>query len=128
MLALILEILTTTFYGLALSIAAFSVALFVYVTKDNAFSSIHALLFLIVAVISTFLLQKFLRSHSGITTTQGVERYIWEKRNIKQTWSDLKISLDGVDYPVDSDAELSVGDRVEVVGCKGVSMKVKRLP
>lgn len=41
----ILEMFTGTFYGLSMSIAAFLLALFVYVTGDTSFTVTHAFIF-----------------------------------------------------------------------------------
>jgi membrane protein implicated in regulation of membrane protease activity len=46
---------------------------------------------------------------------------------VKKSGGDLRISLDGVEYLIESDEEISSGDKVEIVGHKGVSMKVKKV-
>jgi len=45
---LILEVLTATFYGLSLSLAAFSVAIYVGITGETSVSLIQAILFAII--------------------------------------------------------------------------------
>ena len=39
----------------------------------------------------------------------------------------MKISLDGVDYLIDTDDEIATGDKVEVTGHKGAAMRVRKV-
>ena len=123
---LIIEILTATFYGLAIALAASIVALYVYLVWDTEFSIIQGLILVIGSVVFAYLLPKILSS-STPDMPQGFDRYIGEKRTVKKHAWDLKISLDGVDYTVESDEDIASWDKVEVIGHKGAGMKVKKV-
>jgi membrane protein implicated in regulation of membrane protease activity len=58
---------------------------------------------------------------------QGVDKYIGQVRSVKKVGGEWKISLDGVDYQVETDDEISQGNKVEVIGHGGASMKVKKV-
>ena len=123
---LIIEFVTTTFYGLALALAAWVVASYVYFSGEPIFTITQWIIFAITSLIFAYILPKLLSS-SRPDVPQGFDRYIGEKRTVKKVAGDLKISLDGVDYIVESDDEISVGNKVEVIGHKGAGMKVKRV-
>lgn len=84
------------------------------------------MIFAVASAIFSYFLPNYLKS-SLPDTPQGTDRYIGEKRSVKKVGGDMKISLDGVDYLIESDDDIASGDRVEVTGHKGVSMKVKKL-
>lgn len=126
LLFLIVEFATTTFYGLALSLSAGVVASYVFYSQDHEFTIIQGIIFALTSLILAYILPKLLISSSP-DIPQGFDRYIGEKRTIKRNAGDFKISLDGVDYIVDADEDISVGDRVEVIGHKGAGMKVKKI-
>lgn len=57
-----------------------------------------------------------------------MEKYLGEKKYVKKIGSDMKISLDGVDYLIISDDKSIVeDDLVRVIGFHGVSMKVNKV-
>lgn len=126
LLFLIVEFVTTTFYGLALSLSAGVVASYVFYSQDHEFTIIQGIIFALTSLILAYILPKLLISSSP-DIPQGFDRYFGEKRTIKRNAGDFKISLDGVDYIVDADEDISVGDRVEVIGHKGAGMKVKKI-
>lgn len=123
---LIIEILTATFYGLAIALAASIVALYVYLVGDTDFTIIQWIILVIASIIFAYLLPKVLSSNTP-DVPQGFDRYIGEKRTVKKHAWDLKISLDGVDYTVESDDDIAAGDKVQVTGHKGSGMKVKKI-
>ncbi len=124
---LIVEVATATFYGLALSLASAIVALYVWITWETyALTVIQWVIFAVASAIFSYFLPNYLKS-SLPDTPQGTDRYIGEKRSVKKVWGDMKISLDWVDYLISSEDEIASGDKVEVTGHKGVSMKVKRV-
>jgi membrane protein implicated in regulation of membrane protease activity len=122
----IIEFISATFYGLALSIAALIVAVYVYIVWDTEFTVIQGLIFAVTSLIFAYTLPKVLTSSSP-DVPQGFDKYIGEKRTVKKIAWDLKISLDGVEYTIDTDEEISAGDKVEVIGHKGTGMKVKKV-
>ncbi len=123
---IILELLTSTFYGLSLALAAGVVSLYVFFSKELELSLVQGLIFVVASAIFAYFLPKYLFS-SMPDVPQGADKYIGEKRSVKKIAGDLKISLDGVEYLIDAEDEIVAGDKVEVLWHKGVSMKVKKV-
>lgn len=123
---IIIEFFTATFYGFALSLAAGVVAIYVYFSGDTDFEILHAVIFVLASTVFAYFLPKLLISRSP-DVPQWWDRYIGEKRTVKKTWGDLKISLDGVEYLIDSSDDIVAWDKVQVLWHKGVSMKVKKI-
>jgi membrane protein implicated in regulation of membrane protease activity len=82
-------------------------------------------IFALASLVFSLVLPNYLKS-SLPDVPQGVDRYLGTKRSVKKVGWDLKISLDGVDYLVESDDEISSWDKVEVTWHAGASMKVKK--
>ena len=123
---LIIEFATATFYGLALSLAAGIVALYVFFSGEAAFTVVQGIIFAVASLIFAYVLPNLL-SATNPDVPQGFDRYVGEKRTVKKIWWELKISLDGVEYIIDADEEISAGDKVEVIDHKGTGMKVKKV-
>jgi membrane protein implicated in regulation of membrane protease activity len=123
---IILELLTATFYGLSLALASIVTGIYVYFSWETLMTLNQWIIFVIASAIFAYFLPKYLVSDTP-DMPQGVDQYIGEKRNIKKVWWDLKISLDGVDYLIESDDDISAWDKVEIIGHKGASMKVKKV-
>ncbi len=123
---IIVEFFTATFYGFALSLAAAVVWLYVYFSGDIEFEILHAVLFVISSAVFAFFLPRFLVSGSP-NIPQGSDRYIGERRTAKKSWGDLKISLDGVEYLIESSDDIVSWDKVEILGHKWASMKVAKI-
>lgn len=121
---LIVEMVTATFYGLSVAIAAFILAVYVWLTGETSIDLLQGTSFAIVTFIAAYFLPKLLVSGAP-DTPQGIDRYIGEKRKAKKVGDDLKIVLDGVDYLVLGD-DIEAGDMVEVVSAKGGSLHVKK--
>ena len=115
---LIIEITTAVFYGLALAIAAFLVALYTFFFPSEVFDVVPALLFVILSILTSYFLPKWLTPKSE-EKPQGMDLYIGETRRLKAVGEDWKISLDGVDYIVIVDEAAEEGDRVEIFDRKG---------
>ncbi len=123
---LIIEMLTSTFYGLSLAIASAIVASMVYTFSDNSFTILQGAVFATASLLFALILPRLLTS-SEPDVPQGSDRYIGEKRSVRKISGDMKISLDGVEYLIESEDEIGSGDRVEIIGHKGISMKVKKI-
>jgi membrane protein implicated in regulation of membrane protease activity len=121
---LIIEMLTATFYGLSVAIAAFVLAVYVWNTGEDSLDIIQGTIFALVTFLTAYLLPKLLISRTP-DVPQGIDRYYGEKRKVKKVGEDFKITLDGVEYLVLCDEELKAGDMVEVVSVKGGSLHVK---
>lgn len=124
-LFLIVEIISSTFYGLSISFAAGVTAIYVLISHDVKLTLVQWIIFVVASGIFAYVLPKMLISKAP-DIPQGGDKYVWEKRTARKVWGDLKISLDGVDYLVEADDEIEAWDKVEVLGHKGSSMKVKK--
>lgn len=116
---------TATFYGLSLAIAAGIVAGWVFATGESGFTITQGAIFAIGSIIFAYVLPRLLISKQE-DRPQGADIYIGEKRTVKKQSGEFKISLDGVDYNIHTEDEISAGDKVEIIGHKGTSMKVKK--
>lgn len=125
---LIIEILTTTFYGLAISLTAFVLALFVGMTGDTDFTIVQGIIGVIAASVFAYFLPKYLNSDTP-DRPQGLDQYIGRKVKIKIIGDNLKVSLDGVDYLVESDEALLPKDeaRVEIISIRDGVPQVRSL-
>jgi membrane protein implicated in regulation of membrane protease activity len=114
LICMIIELSTSTFYGLALAIAAAIVASYVYIVGDTGLSITQSAIFAIASLASAYILPWLLASRAA-EVPQGFDRYLGEKRSVKKTASELKISLDGVEYGIESDDDIAAGDKVEII-------------
>ena len=48
-------------------------------------------------------------------------------RAVKKVGNELKIVLDGVDYPIETDDDIKPSDKVKITGHKGIALIVKKL-
>ncbi|MDD2693528.1 MAG: NfeD family protein [Candidatus Gracilibacteria bacterium] len=122
---LIIEMVTTTFYGLSLAIASAFVAGLVYFLGDTTFTILQGIVFAILSLIFAFVLPKLL-SPQDPHMPQGADQYMGQVRTIKKVSGEWKVTLDGVDYLIESEDDLSAGDKVEITGHHGVTMRVKK--
>ncbi len=103
---LIIEMMTATFYGLSLALSSAIVAAYVYVSNDSSITIIQGSIFALLSLTFALLLPKVLRS-SLPDTPQGADKYIGEIRSVKKSGDEYKISLDGVEYLIDSEDVLT---------------------
>ena len=99
---LLVEMVTATFYGLSLGIAAFIVALYVWISWDTSLMLLHALLFLSVSALLSYFLPKFL-SPEDAPPHQWLDKYLGETRKVKKVWEDFRVVLDGIEYTVEAE-------------------------
>ena len=125
MLCVMIELLSATFYGFSVALAATVTAIYAYFSGENEFSLIQASIFFVASGFFAYFLPKILVSHAP-DLPQWADRYVGEKRSVKKAWGDLKISLDGVDYLIEWDDTIVAGDKVIVTEHKGVSMIAKK--
>lgn len=123
---LIIEMMTATFYGLSLALSSAIIAAYVYFSNDSSITIIQGSIFALLSLTFALLLPKVLRS-SLPDTPQGADKYIGEIRSVKKSGDEYKISLDGVEYLIDSEDVLTSWDKVEVISHHGVTMKVKKV-
>lgn len=122
---LIIEMVTSTFYGLSLALSAAIVAMVTYILQEPTITILQGGVFAIASLIFALVIPKLLISHEPITP-QGADKYIGQVRSARKVGGEYKISLDGVDYLIESETDITVGDKVEIIGHKGASMKVRR--
>lgn len=123
---LIVEMVSVTFYGLALAVAAATTALYVWLTGATTVDVIQGVIFVTMSLLASYFLPKLLTS-STPDKPQGLDIYIGETRKVKKVGDSYKIALDGVDYLVRSADDLEIGDMVEVIGHQGSSIKVQKV-
>ena len=111
---LIIEVLTATFYGLALSLSSAIVALYVWTSHESDITILQGVVFVVASIALSFLLPRYLKP-TGLGKPQGMDRYIGETRKLKKVGDDYKVTLDGVDYIVSWDS-LRAGESVRVDG------------
>ncbi len=114
---LIIEMLTTTFYGLALAIASFLVGIFVFFTHDTTVSLVQWIIFALTSFLVSYFLPRML-TPEHTEKAQWLDMYIGEIRKVKKVGEDFKVMLDGVNYIVDIDG-VKVGDTVKLTSRKG---------
>lgn len=101
-LFLIIEMITTAFYGLSLALSALVVALYVWLLGEQNVSIIQGLIFAIVSALTSYGLTRLFSDNSK-ETPQGLDIYIGQSRKVKKVGEDFKVTLDGVDYFVEID-------------------------
>jgi|JI10StandDraft_1071094.scaffolds.fasta_scaffold480679_2 membrane protein implicated in regulation of membrane protease activity len=123
---LILELLTATFYGLSLSFAAWVTAIYVLISHETDFSLVQGVVFVVSSGIFAYILPKILVSKAP-DLPQGLAEYTGMTRAVKKVGNELKIVLDGVDYPIETDDDIKPSDKVKITGHKGIALIVKKL-
>lgn len=116
-LFLIIEMLTATFYGLAISIASFVLALYVYFTGDTEMTMIHGILLVVLSALLAYFLPKWLSPRNTTGFKSGLDAHIGKSFRLERVGSDWKIKIDGVDYLIDDDSEtpdFEVGKKVRL--------------
>ena len=78
---LIIELLTSAFYGFALALASFAVALLLFVFPENNLSILQGGVFLVVSFLGSYLLPKYL-SPKDQEKPQGLDIYLGEIHKI----------------------------------------------
>ena len=123
---LIVELITSTFYGLSISFAAGVTAIYVLVSHEASLTVTQWIIFVIASSIFAYILPKMLISSSP-DQPQWLSEYIGMTRVVKTVGTELKIVLDGVDYPIEADDDVKPSDKVKIVWHKGISLIVKKV-
>lgn len=114
---IVIEIITVTFYGLAISLASFVVAGFVWYTNATEIAIIQGVIFAVVSFGASYYLPGLL-TPKWEEQAQWLDIYFGEKRKVKKVGEDFKVVLDGIEYMIDIDG-VKVWDRVEITSRKG---------
>lgn len=124
---LIVEVLTFTFYWLAMAIASFIVALIVYLNWDTSFTIFQSLVFIFIATWFSLFAVKYLRPKK-ISKAVWLDSYIWANVKLEKVGDDWKIKIDWVDYLIDDDSIsdiFEVWKKVKIIGHNSWSFKVE---
>jgi membrane protein implicated in regulation of membrane protease activity len=122
---ILIEMFTATFYGLSLALSSTIVAFYVYFSWDTSHQIIHAALFVLGSGIFAYFLPRLLISKIP-DKPQWLDEYVGMIRTVKKVGTEMKIVLDGVDYPIDTPDEIKVGDKVKIIGHQGISLTVQK--
>jgi membrane protein implicated in regulation of membrane protease activity len=114
---LIIEMITVTFYGLAISLAGFVTAIYVWYMGYIELNAFQWLIFAIMSFCASYFLPKWL-SPKWQEKAQWLDTYIGEVRKVKLVGEDFKVTFDGIDYIVDIDG-VTAGKKVTITGRKG---------
>lgn len=114
---LIIEMITVTFYGLAISMAAFLTGLYVWYFGVNEVNIIQWIIFAVVSFLSSYFFPKILMPNIE-EKAQWLDIYIGQTRKVKQVWEDFKVIFDGVEYLIDIEGVKS-GTKVRLTSRKG---------
>lgn len=114
---LIIEMITVTFYGLAISMAAFLTGLYVWYFGLSEVNIMQWIIFAVVSFLSSYFFPKLLMPNIE-EKAQWLDTYIWQTRKVKQVWEDFKVIFDGVEYLIDIDGVKS-GTKVRLTSRKG---------
>jgi len=123
---LLIEMLTATFYGLAISVASFILAVYVFVTGDVNVTVLQGIIFVIVSAISAYFLPKWLQPDTE-TLKSGLDAHVGKSFRLERVGNDWKVKVDGVDYLIDDDSEtpeFEVGKKVRLVSHRAGVLKV----
>lgn len=113
---LIIEMITVTFYGLAISTAAFITGLYVWYTGIQEVTILQWVIFAVVSFLSSYFFPKILMP-AAVEKAQWLDIYIGQTRKVKQVWEDFKVNFDGVDYLIDIEGVKS-GTKVRLTSRK----------
>ncbi|MBX9808996.1 hypothetical protein K2X92_01225 [Candidatus Gracilibacteria bacterium] len=114
---LIIEMITVTFYGLAISMAAFLTGLYVWYFGLSEVNIMQGIIFAVVSFLSSYFFPKLLMPNIE-EKAQGLDTYIGQTRKVKQVGEDFKVIFDGVEYLIDIDGVKS-GTKVRLTSRKG---------
>ena len=127
---LMIELVTTAFFGLALSLSSFILAGYVSYTGELNFTLIQAILYFVISIILLITFPKFLRK-----SLPTIEYPIWVKAFIGQTFhihltprGDKAIDINGVSYLILGESDdYKVGEKVKLLSYEGSKVAVKSL-
>lgn len=97
---IIIELFTVTLYGISVSIAAFVVAVYVWITKDSDMTIPQTLIFAAVSVALSYYLPKYFKKTGESRSDNPIEIKVGEIFTLKETKGEYRISIEGVNYLV----------------------------
>lgn len=124
---LLIEMLTATFYGLAVSVASFILAMYVFVTGDITVTVIQWVIFVIFSGFFAYTLPKWLQPNTEALKS-GLDAHVGKAFRLERVGNDWKVKIDGVDYLIDDDSEtpeFEVGKKVRLESHRAGVLKVE---
>ena len=121
-----IELVTTAFFGLALSLSSFILAGYVWYTGELNFTLIQAILYFVISITFPRLLRKSLPT---IEYPIGVKAFIGQTFHIHLTpRGDKAIDINGVSYLILGESDdYKVGEKVKLLSYEGSKVAVKSL-
>ena len=113
-----IELVTTAFFGLALSLSSFILAGYVWYTGEQNFSLIQAVLYFVISIILLVAFPRiFRKTLPTIEYPIGVKAFIGQKFHIHLTpRGDKAIDINGVSYLILGESDdFEVGEKVELL-------------
>lgn len=123
LLCLLVEAFTVTLYGLVIALGCLAAGILAYFMGD-IWHWYQAVLCLVVVAIGSFFVPRLFHK-TGTPLQTGLDEYIGQKAKIKIVDEKAKITLGGVDRLVQSDEELSEGQKVTIIGRDGTLLIVQ---
>lgn len=96
----ILELFTVTLYGISVGIAAFVVAIYVWITGDTAVDVPQALIFVVVCTALSYYLPKKFSTVVAQRSDNPIDKEIGKLFVLRESKGIFKINIEGVDYLV----------------------------
>ncbi len=123
---LLIEMLTATFYGLAIALSCFCLVIYVFITGDTNMTMIQGVLLAITSWTFAYILPRYIKPHTP-------ELKLWLDVHIGQSFpleyigNDWKVKIDGVDYLIGDQSvtdEFIVGKKVVLAWHEGGVLRV----
>lgn len=123
---LIIEMMTVTLYWLSMSIAAFVVALYVYLTKAESADITQIIIFVVISTVCIFIFPKFFKL-SKWTAKIWIDAYVGRTFKLKKVGNDWKVEIEWVAYLIDDNSvtpDFEEWKKIKVVSYEWTSLNV----
>lgn len=128
MFFIIIEMFTVTLYGICISIAAFVVAIYVWVTKDTGMNVVQTVIFATVSAILSYFIPKHFQKHTETRSDNPIEMEIGKIFVLHESKGEYRINIEGANYLVDDSCvtnEFADGKKVILKSHTGTQAIVK---
>jgi membrane protein implicated in regulation of membrane protease activity len=128
MFFVIIEMFTVTLYGICVSIAAFTVALYVWITKDTEVNTIQTVIFAVVSAVLSYFLPKHFQKHSGTRSDNPIDMEAGKIFVLHESKGEYRINIEGANYLVNDSCvtnEFADGKKVILKSHTGSRVIVK---
>ncbi|MDD2745915.1 MAG: hypothetical protein PHU93_05230 [Candidatus Gracilibacteria bacterium] len=127
-LFLIIEMFTVTLYGISISIAAFTVGLYVWFTKDTSINVPQTIIFAVVSGGLSYFLPGAFQKDSVARSDNPIEIQIGKIFVLHESKGEYRINIEGVNYLVHDSCvtkDFADGKKVVLDGHTGSQVLVK---